>query len=88
MNSAPAMKHRVQAIVALGAGAVLTLLILAVLFRNPAMLVLGIVGLALAGGGGGGCHRADAATWDPRLVVAVLGLIALAVAVVGAISGI
>ena len=87
MNSAPAMKHRVQAIVALGAGAVLTLLILAVLFRNPAMLVLGIVGLALAGGGGWWVVTEQMPRRGIGAVVAVLGLIALAVAVVGVISG-
>ena len=87
MSSTPAMKHRVQAIVALAAGGLLALLILAVLFRNPAMLVLGIVGLALAGGGGWWVVTEQMPRRAIGVVVAALGMLALLIAVIGVITG-
>ncbi len=87
MSSIPSMKNRVQAIVALGAGVLLVLLIIAVLLENPGMLALGIGGLAMAGGGGWWVVTEQMPRRAIGAVVAALGLVALVVAVIGVVTG-
>lgn len=86
MNT-PTTKHRVQAVVALVAGATLAVLVVVSLFRSPAMLLLGILGLAMCGGGGWWVVTEQMPRRAIGAVVAVVGLVALVVAIVGVIAG-
>ena len=86
MNT-PSTAHRIQAIVALVAAGLLTAMVVVVLAQSPAMLVLGIVGLALCGGGGWWVITEQMPRRAVGAAAAVLGLIALILAVVGVIAG-
>ncbi len=83
-DSRPTSSQRLQAIAALVAMAGLVLVVVVALIRNPSMLVLGVIGLGLAGWGGWWAVTERMPRRGVGIVAAVVGLVLIVVGIVRA----